>query len=222
MAAGDGNYRIAPVPPLELVAPGSVRALSRTKRMTTAMTRTLVRMATAAVAVAASLTAALTLAPSASAATVYYNPQHTIKSVPYRGAPQIVWQYTDGDTMWVANLGRAYKIRLIGINTPEIYGRVECGGPQAAAYAKRIAPIGWRIRTVHPASEPNTDRYGRLLRYIVLAGRGDFGADMIRTGLAKAYYDGISPHGYRAHPYQATYRQLDARYHYAACPALRS
>lgn len=185
------------------------------------MITTRARVSAAVLALLAIAVATVAWARPAPAGTVYLNARHTIKAVSYRGAQQIVWQYTDGDTMWVAQHGHNWKIRLTGINTPEIYGTVECSGPQAAAYAKRIAPIGWHVTLIDPASELNTDRYGQYLHHVSLAGRGDFGADMIRSGLAKAYYDSISPRGYPWHPYQAPYRALDARYHYGACPAFR-
>ena len=36
-----------------------------------------------------------------------------------------VTKHTDGDTFWLSGIG---KVRLIGVDTPEVYGGVECFG----------------------------------------------------------------------------------------------
>src|SRR4051794_35875787 len=51
----------------------------------------------------------------------------------------------DGDTVNVRlTRGGAYRrVRLLGIDTPEVYGPVvECGGPEALAAMKRMLPPG--------------------------------------------------------------------------------
>jgi micrococcal nuclease len=70
---------------------------------------------------------------------------------------------TDGDTVWLTGIG---KVRLIGIDTPEVYGQVECYGPQASAFAKRLLPPGRRVTYVLGPEE--RDRYGRALAYVWL------------------------------------------------------
>jgi micrococcal nuclease len=69
----------------------------------------------------------------------------------------------DGDTVWLTGIG---KVRLIGIDTPEVYGQDECFGQQASAYAKRVlAPE----RQVHyRLGVEKRDRYGRALAYVYL------------------------------------------------------
>ena len=44
---------------------------------------------------------------------------------------------TDGDTIRLAGLGR---VRLIGVDTPEVYGHVECFGREASAFVSRARP----------------------------------------------------------------------------------
>ena len=74
-----------------------------------------------------------------------------------------VTRVVDGDTVVLSDgIG---KSRLIGIDTPEVYGRAECFGPQASAYAKRLL-TGRRVR-VRPGAE-RRDRYGRALVYLWL------------------------------------------------------
>ena len=74
-----------------------------------------------------------------------------------------VQRVVDGDTIRLAGLG---SVRLIGIDTPEVYGRVDCFGPQASAFTKSLLRRGTRVRYLVGA-EPR-DRYGRLLAYVWL------------------------------------------------------
>ena len=75
----------------------------------------------------------------------------------------------DGDTVDLTN---GKRVRLVQIDTPEVYGGYECYGPAASATAKRLLPAGTQVRLLlEPASDP-VDRYGRLLRYVVRAGDG--------------------------------------------------
>lgn len=95
---------------------------------------------------------------------------------------------TDGDTIEVAAAGIPDEtIRLIGIDTPEVYGGIECGGREASAEMERLATGMVTVRT--DPTQDRRDRYGRLLAYIDKAGR-DLGRVMVARGLAPAYvYD---------------------------------
>jgi micrococcal nuclease len=73
-----------------------------------------------------------------------------------------VTRVVDGDTVVLSGVG---KSRLIGVDTPEVYGRVECYGPEASAYAKRLL-TGRRVRV--RAGAEQRDRYGRALVYLWL------------------------------------------------------
>jgi micrococcal nuclease len=77
--------------------------------------------------------------------------------------PARVEHVTDGDTVWLTGIG---KVRLIGIDTPEVYGQVECYGPQASAFAKRLMPPGRRVS--YELGPEERDRYGRALAYVWL------------------------------------------------------
>lgn len=70
---------------------------------------------------------------------------------------------TDGDTITLSGIGRT---RLIGIDTPEVYGHAECYGAAASAFTKRILTPG-RVVRVRIGRESH-DRYGRTLAYIWL------------------------------------------------------
>ena len=111
-----------------------------------------------------------------------------------------VVRWSDGDTV-VTSVG---TVRLIGVDTPE---RGRCGSISAAAQARRLAPAGSTVRLINPVSVSDRDRYGRLLRYVVVGG-ADVALRQIRAG-AKARYDGLD--GYDWHPRQARYRLADRR-----------
>lgn len=98
----------------------------------------------------------------------------------------VVDHVADGDTIQVAIRGREEDVRFIGIDTPEVYGGVECGGREASASMKRMLKPGDRVRLVRDRSQDNRDYYGRLLRYVELRGR-DLGRKQIRKGWASVY-----------------------------------
>jgi micrococcal nuclease len=70
---------------------------------------------------------------------------------------------TDGDTIQLVGIG---PVRLIGIDTPEVYGGVECFGREASEFAKRLLPLGIRVR--YRVGVEERDRYARLLAYVWL------------------------------------------------------
>ena len=83
-----------------------------------------------------------------------------------------VVRVVDGDTVDVRLKAGKRRVRLLGIDTPEVYGGVECGGPAASAALKRMLPVGVRVRLVSDTTQANKDRYGRLLRYVARTSNG--------------------------------------------------
>ena len=69
----------------------------------------------------------------------------------------------DGDTVDLTN---GAKVRLVQIDTPEVYFGVECWGHQASAETSRLLPVGTLVRLVREPATDSVDRYGRLLRYV--------------------------------------------------------
>lgn len=59
--------------------------------------------------------------------------------------------------------GQTYRVRLIGVDTPEVYGDVECYGPEASAYARSVLE-GRVVCLMRDVS--CTDFFGRLLAYV--------------------------------------------------------
>jgi micrococcal nuclease len=86
---------------------------------------------------------------------------------PGRGKARIT-AITDGDTITLSGIGRT---RLIGVDTPEVYGHQECYGQAASAFTKRVLKPG-RVVKVRIGHESH-DRYGRTLAYVWL-GDGTF------------------------------------------------
>jgi endonuclease YncB( thermonuclease family) len=95
----------------------------------------------------------------------------------------------DGDTVYLTS---GAKIRLVQIDTPEVYFGAECYGPQASAVTERLLPPGTAVRL---AAEPATDLvdgYGRLLRYVIRA-RDGLNVNLYLVGHGDAapyFYDG--------------------------------
>jgi len=75
----------------------------------------------------------------------------------------LVTRVVDGDTAILEGLGRS---RLIGIDTPEVHGRVECFGAEASRFAERTLE-GQRVR--YEIGAEARDRYDRALVYVWLA-----------------------------------------------------
>jgi endonuclease YncB( thermonuclease family) len=97
-----------------------------------------------------------------------------------------VIRVVDGDTIDVRSRHRRVRVRLIGIDTPEVYGGAECGGPEASATMKRLAQ-GRRVQLVTDPTQDKRDRYGRLLAYANVIGGPSLQLAILRKGWAKVY-----------------------------------
>lgn len=95
----------------------------------------------------------------------------------------------DGDTLVTRMSGRELRVRLIGVDAPEIRHRGstlpgECFGTDAAAALRRLAPRGGVLK-VTPDRE-RRDPYGRELRYAWTSDGLFVNAALIRDGYARA------------------------------------
>jgi micrococcal nuclease len=90
-----------------------------------------------------------------------------------------VVEVIDGDTITIEG---SYRVRYIGIDTPEVYPVAEDFGIEAWE-ANRDLVEGKEVRLERDVSE--TDRYGRLLRYVYVDGIF-VNAELLRLGLAEA------------------------------------
>jgi len=106
-------------------------------------------------------------------------------SGPPEGTNVPVTKVTDGDTIHVTFQGQDERVRLIGIDTPEVPwygGRGACFGVEAALFARGNLS-GRSIRLAFDVDR--RDRYGRVLAYVYL---GDqlFNLTLVRLGYARA------------------------------------
>ena len=108
-----------------------------------------------------------------------------------------VVRVVDGDTVDVRLAsGAQRRVRMLGIDTPEVYGGVECGGPAASRALARLLPVGTPVRLTSDPTQDKVDRYGRILRYVTKASTGrDMDYLQVRRGHARVYV-------YQHHPFR--------------------
>jgi len=115
---------------------------------------------------------------------------------------------SDGDTVKVAVRGKVERVRLIGIDTPEL-GRDgwpdQCHA-QAARRAMTKLVKGKRVHLVRDATQANRDTYGRLLRYVYTSrGKVDVGKRLLTRGDGREFtYDNSYRH-------RSSYRSAERR-----------
>lgn len=118
-----------------------------------------------------------------------------------------VEQVVDGDTIALKVDGRLQKIRLIGMDTPEVVDPrkvVQCFGREASAQAHRLLE-GKTVRLEYDVQVGERDKYGRLLGYVFLPDEANYAETMIRDGYAREYtYQG------QAYKYQANFKAAEA------------
>lgn len=106
-----------------------------------------------------------------------------------------VIRVVDGDTLEVRlSSGARRTVRMLGIDTPEVYGgTTQCGGPQASRSLVRLLPRGTAVRLISDNTQARTDRYGRILRYVErLRDDRDMDRAQVRRGWARVYvYDNV-------------------------------
>lgn len=104
----------------------------------------------------------------------------TLPGPPANAVPAQVERVIDGDTIEVRLAGQIYRLRYIGMDTPE---RGEPGFAEATALNRSLV-AGQTVYLVRDVSE--TDRYGRLLRYVYLADGTFVNLELVRRGYAVA------------------------------------
>ena len=82
----------------------------------------------------------------------------------------LITKVVDGDTVDVKSMEEEYRVRLIGINSPESVDPrrpVECYGKEASTYMKSLA-YGKNVYLETDDSQAKYDKNGRLLAYVFL------------------------------------------------------
>jgi len=113
-------------------------------------------------------------------------------SRPNSNSTYVVTRALDGDTVDVQNARGHIRVRLLGLNTPEIEhpGQpVQCYGPEAARFT--AAQLTGRAVTLEYDRE-RYDKYDRTLAYVLVAGHR-FNDKLLRLGYARLLI--IPPNG---------------------------
>ncbi|MBU8826533.1 thermonuclease family protein [Mycobacterium sp. IDR2000157661] len=103
--------------------------------------------------------------------------------------PVPVSRVVDGDTLWVTTGDGETKIRLIGVDTPELLdprSPVECFAQEASDFTKR-ALTGQSVYLEDDPSQDSIDRYGRRLAYVWTLDGRLINLDLIAEGYANEY-----------------------------------
>jgi micrococcal nuclease len=108
------------------------------------------------------------------------------------GESFLVNKIIDGDTLEVTINEKIEKVRLIGIDTPEIVDpkkSVECFGEESSNKATEML-LNHIVKFISDETQNDRDKYGRLLRYVYLEDGLFFNKWMIENGYAHEYtYD---------------------------------
>jgi micrococcal nuclease len=128
---------------------------------------------------------------------------------PVRTIEGLVTKVSDGDTITVIADNAKLKVRLYGIDAPELEkanrrtGRISKAGQPFGDEAFQVLrnKVYGRLVTLEVM---NVDRYKRLVA-IVWLGSGNINREMVRLGLAWAYRE------YLARPYASEYLYAEAR-----------
>jgi len=105
------------------------------------------------------------------------------------GKSYLVSKVVDGDTIDVLVNDVDQRIRIIGLDTPEVvspYVDIECFGEEASKRAREILTNQF-VYLETDDSQDLVDKYGRWLRHIILINGDNFAEQMIGEGLAREY-----------------------------------
>lgn len=93
---------------------------------------------------------------------------------------------TDGDTIVLQN---GQRVRLVQIDTPEVYFGIECYGRRSSAATERLLPEGTRVRLLPEPATDRVDDFGRLLRYVIRVRDGvNVNLSLVAQGAAAPWF----------------------------------
>ncbi|MEN9620723.1 MAG: hypothetical protein RL499_916 [Actinomycetota bacterium] len=107
----------------------------------------------------------------------------------------VVTEIVDGDTLRLEVDGAELRVRLVGIDTPEVYPDVECFGPEAEDALAALAPPGSTLSYAY--DQDPRDQYDRELLYLFTSDGTFINYELVANGYAEAlvvrpndlYYD---------------------------------
>ena len=110
----------------------------------------------------------------------------SVPVTPENATPLIVDYVHDGDTLFLVpadgSAGDRLKVRLIGLDTPEIGDNAECFGPEATETLRALLPEGSQAFVT--ADLEATDKYGRSLFYLWTADGRFVNYELLAQGAA--------------------------------------
>lgn len=141
--------------------------------------------------------------------------------VPAGAQAATVVRQVDGDTIVLRGRGtgplpaRPTKVRLLLVDTPEVFGEQECLGDEAADRLAALAPDGSEVRV--EADVDLLDRFDRTLLH-VWAGDVHVGEALVREGLATVLV--VRPNERYLPAFEAAEREAEqaGRGLWTACP----
>ncbi len=105
----------------------------------------------------------------------------------------------DGDTIDVSIDGKTERIRLIGVDTPEVVDPrkpVQCFGKEASAKVHKLLD-GKKVSLEDDKSQGDKDKYSRLLRYAFTEDGINVALEVISSGYGHEYTYNL-PYKYQA------------------------
>jgi micrococcal nuclease len=112
--------------------------------------------------------------------------------VPADAQEATVVRGVDGDTVVLRGRGvgplpaEPTKVRVLLIDTPEVFDGQQCFGPEAADRTAALLPDGARVRV--QADQDQRDRFDRVLLHVWNDAGVHVGADLLRGGYATVLF----------------------------------
>lgn len=127
---------------------------------------------------------------------LFVNTPNAPTEIPINNDLHKINSITDGDTLRIEINGDSKPVRLIAVNTPELHHPskpVECFGKEAKAFLENLLKDK-RVKLEIEPKDSDTDKYGRLLRYLFLEDGTNVNETIIKNGYG---YEATYVEGYK-------------------------
>ena len=94
---------------------------------------------------------------------------------------------SDGDTVRVRMNGESQRVRILGLDAPEIHTRKEAGGNESLQHLQTLLTPGEKVSVIADPSQDLYDEYDRALAYIINSRGVDVGRAQIAAGWAEVF-----------------------------------
>ena len=136
---------------------------------------------------AAYLRASLPLRRRARASAADVQPDNLDALREFERFDAIVLAVSDGDTVRVRMNGESQRVRILGLDAPEIHTRKEAGGNESLQHLQTLLTPGEKVTIIADPSQDMYDEYDRALAYIVNSHGVDVGRAQIAAGWAEVF-----------------------------------